>query len=100
MRVGLHAGEELFDNTYMLAGPFHPQFKELVETEIWKRILLEKFSHNYVNKNVVIEVNPRDVNFAIGYKSQNKNMLLQYCKSIQYKQNPTINQYEYTVSYN
>ncbi len=39
LRVGLHPSEGLLSGDELIAGPFHPSFKELVMTEIWRDML-------------------------------------------------------------
>lgn len=67
LRVGLHPSESLINGEQLLAGPFHVSFKELVLTKIWK----DKLS-NIPLDTKIIKVNPREINYAIGYKSSNK----------------------------
>jgi len=76
IRVGLHPSEGLVVGEELIDGPFHPSFKELVLTAIWTDLLTPVLS-NYQNKNIEIHVPSKELNYAIGYKSVNKNMLLQ-----------------------
>ena len=41
IRMGLHPSEGLMNGKDLLAGPFHPSFKELVMTELWHDELLK-----------------------------------------------------------
>lgn len=70
LRVGLHPSEALINGTELLAGPFHVSFKELVLTKIWQ----EKFEKLPINTKTIL-VNPREINYAIGYNSKNKQLL-------------------------
>ena len=70
LRVGLHPSEALINRTELLAGPFHVSFKELVLTKIWQ----EKFEKLPINTKTIL-VNPREINYAIGYNSKNKQLL-------------------------
>ena len=70
LRVGLHPSEALINGTELLAGPFHVSFKELVLTKIWQ----EKFEKLPVNTKTIL-VNPKEINYAIGYNSKNKQLL-------------------------
>lgn len=70
LRVGLHPSEALINGTELLAGPFHVSFKELVLTKIWQ----EKFEALPINTKTIL-VNPREINYAIGYNSKNKQLL-------------------------
>lgn len=70
LRVGLHPSEALINGTELLAGPFHVSFKELVLTKIWQ----EKFEKLLINTKTIL-VNPKEINYAIGYNSKNKQLL-------------------------
>jgi histone acetyltransferase (RNA polymerase elongator complex component) len=70
LRVGLHPSEALINGTELLAGPFHVSFKELVLTKIWQ----EKFEKLPINTKTIF-VNPKEINYAIGYNSKNKQLL-------------------------
>lgn len=83
IRVGLHPSEGLVSGEELIDGPFHPSFKELVITEIWKDILIPLLSDD-PEKNIEIQVPPDELNYAIGYKSVNRNMLLQKFNSVKF----------------
>ena len=70
LRVGLHPSESLIKGEHLLAGPFHVSFKELVLSRIWG----EKLSNIPVDSKNIF-VNPREINYAIGYNSSNRKML-------------------------
>lgn len=70
LRVGLHPSEALINGTELLAGPFHVSFKELVLTKMWQ----EKFEKLPINTKTIL-VNPKEINYAIGYNSKNKQLL-------------------------
>jgi histone acetyltransferase (RNA polymerase elongator complex component) len=74
IRVGLHPSEGLMSGKELVDGPFHSSFKELVLTEIWKNILVLA-TDKCKNKNFVISVQKEELNYVIGYKSSNRNML-------------------------
>jgi histone acetyltransferase (RNA polymerase elongator complex component) len=72
IRMGLQPTEELDKPGTVLAGPYHPAFRQLVESSI----LLDKMrsalaSVNGGPKSIVLLVNPRDVSAAIGQKREN-----------------------------
>jgi len=83
IRVGLHPSEGLVLGEELIDGPFHSSFKELVLTSIWTDILRPILSDKY-NKNIEIRVPSNELNYAIGYKSINKNMLLQKFNSVRF----------------
>ncbi len=72
IRMGLFPSDELRSYGY-IAGPFHPAFKELVMTHIWKK-LFEKTQWPEA-KAIRIEVPVSERNFAIGYQAVNKKNL-------------------------
>ena len=81
IRIGLHPSEELDTEHSLVAGPFHPQFKELVLTEIWKELLFEKLDLNKTN-SIIIYVPFKELNYAIGYKKTNIILLKEYFNSV------------------
>ncbi len=81
IRVGLHPSEGLITGKELVAGPFHISFKELVLTEIWNNILISA-TDGIKEKDLVIGVPPKEINYVNGYKSVNKNKLLQKFESV------------------
>jgi histone acetyltransferase (RNA polymerase elongator complex component) len=76
LRIGLHPSEGLLSGESLVAGPFHPSFRELVETELWNDLLLplKKGKGNLLT----LYVAPEQRNVAIGYKAKNRKMLLEH----------------------
>lgn len=59
IRMGLQPTEEINEGSEVVAGPFHPAFRELVESRIINQLIL-----NYVSKDtefLEININPKDV---------------------------------------
>jgi len=71
IRVSLHPSEELSGDKSLIAGPFHPSFKELMMTELWHDILTEELIETEPGK-IDIFVNKSQLNFAVGYEAKNK----------------------------
>ena len=76
IRVGLQNTDEItnpeLDNSEVVAGPFHPAFRQLVETSMWYDAIVEKIKKlNVKVKKVQVEVNSQDVNNVIGHKKEN-----------------------------
>jgi histone acetyltransferase (RNA polymerase elongator complex component) len=88
IRIGLHRNED-FDRGNFLAGPYHPNFLELVMTEIWRRNL-ENLLQNSVNESMNFFVHPSQLNFAVGYEGKNKKLLLQRFQKIAFKTDTTL----------
>ncbi len=84
IRVGLHPSEELSDKKSLLAGPYHPNFREMVLTELWKTRLMEKLEFKH-NKSLIIYVSPQELNHAIGFGGSNKIFLEKKFDSVKIK---------------
>ena len=76
IRVGLQNTDEICEpgnkNSEVVAGPFHPAFRQLVESGMWYDAIVEKIKKLDVKvKEVEVTVNPTDVNNVIGHKKEN-----------------------------
>jgi len=89
LRVGLHPSEGLLSGDELIAGPFHPSFKELVMTEIWSD-LLKPLLQQEKSKNIEIRVPEKEINFAVGYEAKNKKLLLNHFKSVKFIEDNTV----------
>lgn len=78
IRIGLHPSEGLLSGEAYLAGPFHPSFRELVESVVWGDIFTEYFKKNSVRNFTKLYVAPGQSNTAIGYGGVNKKILKLY----------------------
>lgn len=81
IRIGLQNTTEISspeaENSEVIAGPFHPAFRQLVEASIWYDRIVEKIkAYNVKVKEVEIKVNPEDINNVIGHKRENLEKLL------------------------
>ena len=73
IRVGLQNTDEITDpnnkESQVIAGPYHPAFRQLVETAMWYDAIVSKIKKlNTKVKEVEITVNPADANSVIGHK--------------------------------
>ena len=76
IRIGLQNTEEISEpeneNSQVVAGPYHPAFRQLVESSVWYDKILEKIKKlNIKVKQVEVTVNPADVNTVVGHKREN-----------------------------
>lgn len=76
IRVGLQNTDTITDpnsnESEVIAGPYHPAFRQLVESSIWYDTIVKKIKEfNVKVKEASVEVNPIDVNNAIGHKKEN-----------------------------
>ena len=80
IRIGLQNTDEITDpsikGSEVVAGPYHPAFRQLVESSLWYDNIVERIKElNVKVKKVQITVNPKDVNNVVGHKRENIDML-------------------------
>lgn len=83
IKMGLHPSEGLLSGEELVAGPFHPSFRELVLTDIWGELLAPLFSKE--NKKIEIFVPSDQLNYAVGYEAKNKKLLLNKYEMVIFK---------------
>lgn len=93
LRLGLHPSEGLLNGKNLVAGPFHVSFKELVLSEIWKDILVEKIK-NISGDHLLITVPETAINAAIGYGASNRRWLQTHFREVKFKSDPQLIGYE------
>lgn len=76
IRVGLQNTDEItnpdIETSEVVAGPYHPAFRQLVESSMWYDAIVEKIKKlNVKVKKVQVEVNSEDINNVIGHKKEN-----------------------------
>lgn len=76
IRVGLQNTDEITDpnaeGSEVVAGPYHPAFRQLVESGLWYDTIVAKIKKlNVKVKKVQVIVNPQDANNVIGHKREN-----------------------------
>lgn len=76
IRIGLQNTDEISDpknkNSEIVAGPYHPAFRQLVESAMWYDAIVGKIKRlNTKVKEVEVIVNPIDSNNVIGHKKEN-----------------------------
>ena len=76
IRIGLQNTEEITDpslkESSVVAGPYHPAFRQLVESSMWYDSIVNKIKKvNAKVKKVKIIANDKDVNNIIGHKKEN-----------------------------
>ena len=84
LRVGLHPSEGLLSGDELVAGPFHPSFKELVLTEIWHDELKSIITEEKKGGKLIIYVPEKELNYAVGYEGKNKKMLLERFQEVKF----------------
>jgi len=74
IRVGLQPTENMQLGKDVVTGPFHPAFRQLVESNIYKVLLDQYFSDKGIINNkseLVIEANKKKISLLAGQKSSN-----------------------------
>lgn len=97
LRTGLHPSEELNTGKSLIAGPYHPSFKELVKSRIWKQLFDEQI--NYRVGKLLIHVSEDEVNSAIGYHSINRIMIKERTGWVKIIADKSLTGYEFRHSY-
>ena len=96
IRVGLHPSEGLLSGEELVAGPFHPSFRELVLTEIWNNLLKPLLDSDKTGE-IEIHVAPGQLNYAIGYEGRNKKMLLEKYQQVKFYSDQELTGREYKL---
>ncbi|MBU3110743.1 elongator complex protein 3 [Clostridium lacusfryxellense] len=65
IRIGLQPTEEISEGNDLIAGPFHPAFRELVEGSLYNDLLYDVITNDFekninINK-VLVKINPKDI---------------------------------------
>ena len=76
IRLGLQNTEEISSpeekKSQVLAGPYHPAFRQLVESRMWYDEIVSKIKqYNVKVMQVLITANPENINNIIGHKKEN-----------------------------
>ena len=98
IRIGLQPTDEISEpgseKSEVVAGPYHPAFRQLVESAMWYDSIVGKIKRlNVKVKEVEVTVNPVDANNVIGHKKENvKNLKELYDLNLVLKQDPKMKQ--------
>ncbi|MGL6107438.1 elongator complex protein 3 [Romboutsia sp.] len=71
IRVGLQATDDIQIGKAIVDGPYHPAFRELVQSEMIKDYLKYIVVENKVKSNITIKCNKKNVSKIIGNKKSN-----------------------------
>ncbi len=97
IRLGLQSTEEINYNKAIVAGPYHPAFREIVESEIYKDIIEKKLIKLPLpnKKRLLISCHPEEVSKVIGHKKSNKKYFIDRynLENITIKQNRNLDEY-------
>lgn len=99
LRIGLHPSEELVDGKSLIAGPFHPSFKEMVMSKIWNELIFKKLENENPDK-VTFRINDKQLNYAVGFNAVNKKELTEKGINTRFIADSNLSKYQFDVSYN
>ena len=98
IRIGLQPTDEISEpgseKSEVVAEPYHPAFRQLVESAMWYDAIVGKIKRlNVKVKEVEVTVNPVDANNVIGHKKENvKNLKELYDVNLVLKQDSKMKQ--------
>ncbi len=98
IRIGLQPTDEISEpgseKSEVVVGPYHPAFRQLVESAMWYDAIVGKIKRlNVKVKEVEVTVNPVDANNVIGHKKENvKNLKELYDVNLVLKQDSKMKQ--------
>ncbi|MDD5723132.1 MAG: radical SAM protein [Syntrophales bacterium] len=76
IRLGLHTTKEMISGDNIIAGPFHPAFRSLVEGSLFLDMASDLLkATDLKNKEVIFSVAPQDVSNLRGMKNRNMKIL-------------------------
>ena len=95
LRIGLHPSEGLLNGDDLVAGPFHPSFRELAETALWGD-LFQDLSLLASSDVLEISVPIGQRNMAIGYNAVNRKQLSLKHKKVQFVENASLRNHQFS----
>lgn len=101
IRIGLQPTEEINYDKEIVDGPFHPSFRELVESSIYKDIIVNTVKENNFNLDS-ISINPKDISKLYANKKKYFKEALEdlNLKEIKVNQDKTLKRGEIVLNYN
>ncbi|HOV11218.1 MAG TPA: radical SAM protein [Bacteroidales bacterium] len=102
IKVGLHPSDEYAPGGKLVAGPFHPSFREMAMTIVWKRNFVQHLLPGQKagsQQDIIIMVADSQYNYAIGYKSENKDYLKQYFNRVRFRRSTDMQKLQFDVDY-
>jgi histone acetyltransferase (RNA polymerase elongator complex component) len=96
LRIGLHPSEGLLNGDDLIAGPFHPSFRELAESALWNDLFKEL---TVIPSGEVLEIYipVGQRNMAIGYHAMNKKLLELTHKKVKFIEEDTLQHHQYRI---
>lgn len=98
LRVGLHRSEGFDQGETLVAGPYHPSFKELVESNIWRELLKESINFSHKG-HLSLHVPKGTSGLVAGHKAGNREWLEMHFTTISIKEDISLKDRELYVDY-
>lgn len=99
IRLGLHSGGNVEEG--YIAGPYHPAFGEMCESEIYYTLIKNKLEKYRGTKDkLIVFVNDREISKAVGQKGSNKSKFLKDGFDISVKGSNELKKYEILIRRN
>ena len=95
IRVGLHASEQLEEK--LVAGAYHPAFRELCEGELYYRALLRQLERTGM-REATVTVNPREFSKLVGQSGRNRIRLEQAGYRLQFLRDAAVREKEILIT--
>lgn len=75
IRVGLQSSEDIQIGKAILSGPYHPAYRELVESRMIIDYIEDLVIKNNIKDSVIVETNKKNISKIIGNKKSNLNYM-------------------------
>ena len=95
LRIGLHPSEGLLNGDDLVAGPFHPSFRELAETALWGDLFKDLSLPASSIDELEISVPVGQRNMAIGYNAVNRKKLALTHKKVGFVEDPSLRNHQF-----
>ncbi len=96
IRLGLHPSDGL-NGEELVAGPYHPSFKELVMTALWRKNL-EKYTSWPEDEDIMIDVPAPELGAAVGHKAVNRKWLEKRYRKVVFKGVSGLSPHSFTIN--
>ncbi|QSX06594.1 radical SAM protein [Sedimentibacter sp. zth1] len=77
IRIGLQNTDTINEDNDIIAGPFHPAFRQLVEEKLYLNSMVNKLKTANFGENIKIETSKKLMSYVIGQKKCNFNYIKQ-----------------------
>ena len=94
LRIGLHPSEGLLNGDDLVAGPFHPSFRELAESALWKD-LFHQLTLLPPAELLEITIPLGQRNMAIGYHAANRKKLELIHKKVRFIEDGALRNHQF-----